>query len=310
MIVLNSFGNCTTDTKGTGSRSCDLKTFGDPNGIVLFKKGEKFVLETDTLNAAGWKAKIKGFDVFPLVGLYNFEQATPENEKNTSSTGVLSEIRDGKPQFSFMYDKGSCFHKSLYDKRGKGRWDLGILFDTGILLAVADDNLSIGGFDMGLFSVETFKFIVGSDPQMSTAMVQLLDAFQFNAKHEFFSWQQLGVNLGKIDGVVETVLSYPADLDPGTTVRVKVASACNVDDVILDLDDEELWALGGTQTSATTISSVAFNVATEDYTLTVSPALIATDTIQPSLRQSGLNAVEDSAGNMFKGSAAIGTITA
>jgi hypothetical protein len=274
----------------------------------LFKKGEKFVLATDTLNAAGWKAKIKAFDILPFIGLYNFEQATPENEKNTSSTGVLSEIRDGKPQFSFMYDKGSCFHKTLYDKRGKGRWDLGILFDTGILLASTDDNLSIGGFDMGLFSVETFKLIQGTDPQMSTAMVQLLDANQFNAKHTFLSWSELGVNLSKIDGVVETVVTYPTTLAAGTTVRVKVASSCNIDDVILDLEDNTLWALGGTQASATTISSVAFNVATEDYTLTVTPALIATDTIQPSLRESGLNAVEDSAGNIFKGSAAIGTI--
>lgn len=310
MITFNSYGDCESDTKGTGVGRCDINSFGDPSGILLLRKNWFLTAATDDFDEATYKNQLKKLDAFPFLGLYNFEQNTPENEKNTSNTGVLTEVRAGKPQFTFMYDKGSCFHKALYDKRGKERWDLAILFETGILLASNQDASKMVGFDMGMFSVDTFKLVQGTDPQMSAARIQLLDAEQFNLKNEFFTWEQLGFNGQRIDGVLETKVTYPVAPAAGTSVRVKVVGACNVDEPIAGLDDAAKWRIGGTQASPTTINAVAYNSDTDDYTFTLDTALVANDTIQFELydTDNDYKVVEDSIGSLFKGQAALATI--
>lgn len=308
-ILINNFGDCTGDTLGTGTRSCDIKSFGDVTGSVLFNKGFSLTLASDSLAEATYKNLIKGFKVFPLLGIYDFAQNTPENEKNTSALGVMTEIRAGKPQFSFNFDKGGCFHKALYDKRGKSRWDLGIVFDRGVLLALNIAKTKISGFDMGMFSVETFKLLQGTDPQMSTAMIQLLNAEEFNTRFVFLTWEELGYDWNDTDGVVETTLTYPSPPAAGTTFSVKVSSACNVDDIILDLDEVASWELGGEQTSSTTISAIVFNSTTNAYDFTVTPTMIVTDTIQPKLVSAGgYSVAEDTLGNLFKGQAPLATL--
>ena len=309
-ITFRNFGDCTSDVLGTGSGTCDIRSFGDPRGAILFNKGWFLTAATDTLDQATYITQLKELVAFPLTELYNFEQPTPENEKNTSSTGVLTEIRPGKPQFSFMFDKGSCFHKSLYDKRGKNRWDLGIIFETGVLLASNQDGSRLMGFDMGMLSVETFKLVQGTDPEMSTAMIQLLDADQFNARHEFFTFESLGFNMNRIDGVIDVTLSYPTAPAAGTTITVSAVGGCNADEVITGLDDQTKWRLGGTQATATTIQSVAFNASAGTYTITVDNALVSNDTVQLELFDSTntLRVVEDSVNNLFKGKAPLATI--
>lgn len=305
MFTINSFGNCATDLKGSGFRSCDITTFGDVFGISLFAKGSKITLDNAEVTAeADWKARIEALTLFPYLDIFNFEQTTPENERATSSTGVLSSIRNGKPQFSFGFKGGGCKHKSLYNKRGDGRWDLGIMFETGILLALNSDE-TVSGFNMGMFDVETFKLQQGTDPQMSTVVMQLLDSYQFNANHVFFTWESLGVNLAQIQGVIDVNILYPAEVGTGDTVEVRVVSACNNDDVILGLDDEANWLVGGTQTTPKTVTGVSFDTETNTYELTLSSALISNDTIAPKIVGTDSDVYEDLTGNLFKGQAAI-----
>ena len=313
MSVFRRFGDCESDVLGTGSGRCDIRTFGDPRGIILFEKGWSLTVGADlaaTLTETIYKAQIAQLVAFPLTELYNFEQPTPENEKNTSSTGVLTEVRAGKPQFNFMYDKGSCFHKSLYDKRGKNRWDLGIIFETGVLLASSQDSTEIMGFDMGMLSVETFKLIQGTDPEMSTAMIQLLDADEFNSRHEFFTFDALGFNMNRIDGVVELSLSYGTAPDASTEVTVDVVGFCNSDELVGGLDDASNWRIGGSQASSTTISAVAYDAVNGRYTFTLAPTLATGDTVQFELFNStdSVRVVEDSAGTQYKGQAPSATI--
>lgn len=304
MFTLNSFGNCATDLKGSAFRSCDIGTYGDVFGIALLSKGSKITLDNDALTAeADWKARIEAMTLFPYLGIYNFEQTTPENERATSSTGVMSSIRDGKPQFSFSFNKGGCFHKSIYNKRGDNRWDAGLIFETGILLALNSDD-TVSGFGVSMFDVETFRLLQGTDPQMSTAVMQFLDAYQFNANHVFFTWESLGVNLAQVQGVIDVSILYvPSEVPTGDEIVVKVVSACNNDDVILGLDDETAWVVGGTQTTPKTVTAVAFDTQTNLYTLTLSTALISNDTVAPKIVGTDSDVYEDLTGNLFKGQA-------
>lgn len=300
-INLNDYGNCTTDNLGTGTRACDVQNFGDAVGIIAFSKGyDKTITDGSVdFDLAEYLIDVKKLRAFPLVGIYDFAQDTPENEKNTSSTGVLTEIRLGKPQFSFMFDKGGCFHKALFDKRGKGKWDFGIVFETGVLMATNPDGTKLQPFDGGMLSVETFKLIQGTDPQMSTAIIQLLDAIEFNERNEFIPFDVAG-DIGGVTGVVETKIT----VDPivaGLTFSASITSSCNKGDTILDLDSELNFALLGTQASATTITAVAYNATTGKYDFTVDFALVAADTVQIKLNDGTYNVVEDTTGNLYKG---------
>lgn len=308
MIPINSNGNCTTDLIGSGSRSCDIQSYGDVIGFALHPKGFSMDVSADTISEDTWSDEIKDFNVIPFLGIYDFTQDTPENETATSSTGIMSTIRVGKPQFTFSFDKGGCFHKALYDKRGKNRWDISLIFETGILMAVNQAQTEVSGFDMGLFDVGTFRLQQGTDPQQTTNMIQLIDANQFNTLFTFMTWDKLGVNLSKIDGVVETKISYTVDPSTATTFAVKVVGSCNNDDAIAGLDGGTNWRLGGEQTSATSITSVVYRPATDDYLFTVNPALVATDTVQPTLINGSFDVAEDALGGLYKGKAPLFTV--
>lgn len=308
-VDLNAYGNCTTDFKGSGIGTCDITEFGDAKGITLFKKGTSYDI-TDGNAAFGlteYTNSVKGLNAFPYVGIYDFGQDTPENERNTSSTGALAIIRDGKPQFSFMFTKGSCFHKSIYDKRGNSLWDVGIIFETGILMAQNTAGTKLKGFDGGMFDVDTFKLVQGTDPQMSNAVTQLLDAVEFNARNVFIPFDKAG-DLDDVTGAIETSIVVDA-IAAGTTFSASIVSGCNSDSVILDLDTVGDYVLLGTQASATTISSVVYNASTSKYDFTVDTALIGTDTVQIKLSNGTYDVVEDTMGNLYKGTSNLVTVS-
>ena len=310
-INLNAYGNCTSDNTGSGIGSCDITEFGDVKGIVLLKKGISFAVTNGSVefDLTVYTNAVKSLNAFPYVGVYDFAQDTPENEKNTSSTGVLTEIRSGKPQFSFMFTKGSCFHKSLYNKRGNGLWDFAILFETGVLMCESSANDKLKGFDGGMFSVETFKLLQGTDPQMSTAIIQLLDADEFNARHVFIPYDVSG-DLDDVVGVLETKITVVEPVTETTNFSASITSACNTDNVILDLEDPANFVLTGTQASATTISGVAYNASTNQYDFTVDSALAAGDTVGVKLSDGTYDVVEDTLGNLYKGNSNVVTVTA
>lgn len=294
-VAIDKYGNCTTDFTGTAIGTCDVLDFGDMKGIGLVKKGWSIPI-TDgevALDAAAYTALVKDFTFLPFVGIYDFTQDTPENETNTSSTGVLSEIRAGKPQFSFMFTKGSCFHKSLYQKRGNSLWDYFLIFEQGVLFATNADKTRVKAFDGGFLSVNTLNFTQGTDPQMSSAQVQLLNAPEFNLRNLWLPFTKVG-DLGAITGIIETTVTVDP-VAPGTAVSASIVSTCNKDSVILDLDEVANFTLGGVQASATTISAVSYNATTSKYDFTVTPALVGADTVIINLLG------EDSLGNIYKG---------
>lgn len=307
-IPINAYGNCVSDLIGSATRSCDISTFGDAIGLVLFQK--QWSMDVAVANfLTAWNDDIKSMNIIPYVGIYDFTQDTPENDRATSSTGRMSIIRTGKPQYSFVYDRGGCLHKSLYNKRGNGRWDFGIMFETGLLVAQSVDGETIEGFDGGMLDVGTLQFQQGTDPQRSTATIQLLNANQFNTRFVFLTWEALGTDLTSIEGVVETNITVTdAPASGSATFDLKVTSACNSDDVILGLDEVTYWRIGGVQATPRTISAVAFDTATQSYTFTLTGNLATGDTIQPTLSTAGVDVIVDDAGVFYKGKAPLITV--
>ena len=306
-ILLNKYGNCTTDFTGSGLTTCDLLQFGDLYGTALLKKGYSKTIATDDFDLASWIIDVKAFRSFPYLGIRDFTQDTPENEKSTSSTGVLSVIRNGKPQLSFMYEKGGCLQKSLANK-ANGLWDIALVFETGILMAQSADGTKIKGFNGGMLSVETMKLQQGTDPQMSTFIIQLVDAEEFNTRFVFFKFTDIG-DLKEVAGVVETAITVDA-IAAGTTFTASIVTSCNADNNILGLDDAANFVLLGTQASSTTISSVTYNATTSKYTFTVTPALVAVDEVQVKIGDGTYDVVADALGVLYKGTSNTIVVTA
>lgn len=309
-IDLNRFGDCEEDFLGSGTDICDIQSFGDPRGIGLAKKTWRLNLTSGTFDAAAYRGFLQNLDIFPFTPIHDFQQGTPENTKNTSSVEIMRVTREGKPFFTFNFTKGSTSHKSLYQKRGQDRWDLLIFFDTGVLLAETSDGTEIKGFDAGMLSVETFKFVQGGDPEMSMALIQLVDTEEFNARHTFIPYTQIGLNLFRTDGVIDATLTTQP-VSAGTTVEIDVRVSGNQDVVVRGLTDNNNWILGGTQATATTISSVAFNATTERYEITVNPALVGTDTVQPRLADvsNSYNVAITADNSLYKGTSALVTVS-
>lgn len=298
MINIYSYGKCDTTALGTGVRDCKMDEFGDLIGVALTKRAFKLDLATDTLNLTKWKTELKKMNVFPLLSASEFTDNTAENETTTSAQGIIETIRQGKPYFTLQYRRGSCLHKTLYEKRGYMRWGTILVFEKGILMRVNQSETELLPFTTGDFSVETLRLTSGTDRQRSESKFQLIYPDEFNFYHVFMTWESLGFNANDIEGVVSTRITVVGST--ATSVTVKVTSACNTDDVIYGLDDKDLWALSG----ANTISTVVFNTQTETYTITAS-ANITSGEVMVYLSDGTYNVVEDLDGNLFNGSAVL-----
>lgn len=303
----NKFGSCTDGGRGTGLGDC-IKQFGDPTGVEYIGKGWS---STDILTETIYKGLIQAETFKPLNNIYNFAQNTPENERATGNTGLLSLIRAGKPFFTYTFDAGYELHKSIYSLRGKDRADFAFKFDTGLFFGTNTAGTSIKGFDGGLFDVETFKFISGTDPEMTDAVFQLKNALEFNTRGRFYTWEELGFDGNLQNGVINAVLSYNTAPTSAPTIEVKVVDSGNESVNIMGLTDPSNWNLGGTQASPTAIDSVAYNSGGY-YVLTLDLALASGDTIQPSLagvvETVAVPVAVNASGDFYKGSADSATI--
>lgn len=307
-ITLNLQGSCTTKTRGTSLGDC-VKQYGDLLGMDIYTKGWALDTVSDAFPTETiYKGLIKSETLYPFNDLYSFEQNTPDNEQATGSTGKISDIRAGKPQFSISWDKGACFHKGVYDKRGNNRWDVALKFETGVLYASSVDGSQLKAFSNGVFSVSTFKLLQGTDPEMTTVAIQFNTAEEFNARGVFFTWEAIGYDMSQIEGIVNAYLGYQTEPVAGTTVSVKVLDDCNRSVSLLGLTETTNWALGGVQASATAITAVAYNATTEAYDLTLDVPLVSTDTVQPRLVDGSDNAAENTSGDFYKGQSEIAEI--
>ena len=307
-IQVNRQGNCTADLRGTGLGDC-LRQYGDLLSIGVVQKGWSLNLASGTLDESTYRTLIQNRTVNPLLRIDNFEQTTPDTTRATGNTELLTDVRKGKPQYTFQYWDGYCFHTNAYDLDGQNRWDILFFFETGLFAATNVGETELKAFDNGLFSVDTFKFQQGGDANMTMIMIQFNNPIELNTRGRFLSWDSLGFDANLINGVINADLSYNTVPTATTTVEVAVTDDCNRDVNVLGLADPNSWNLGGTQATSTTISGVTYNTAGY-YVLTVAPTLASGDTVQPSLADvsDSLDVAENASGDFYTGIAPLATI--
>lgn len=292
MIPLFTYGNCQSDLLGSGQTDCELTDFGDLLGTALVKPSFKLSIENDSLNQATWGNLIKDLKLFPYAKANEVTDNTEDNEINTSTLGIIETIRQGKPYFALQFRKGGCYHKSLANKVGFGKWSTILMFEKGLLFRHTVDKSELKGFTTGDVSIETLRFKIGSDLQRSEFKFQLLNPDEINKYHVFFTWEQLGFNAYDINGVIDTNLNVV--VNSATSLNVQVTSACNGSVNIQGLDEASMWSISGS-----TVSTVSYNSDTKTYTLTTSNLADGNHTLK--LSQDGYDVVEDLDGGLYKG---------
>ena len=281
MIDINKFGLCAEDVLGTGQGECPITDFGDLKGLGLLKKGSKLNLATDTLSEATFRALITGGKLHQLVNSYAFEDTTPENERSTSSDGLMQTIREGKPMYSFTFKKGMYNAKAMQSLKGNNRWDAYFYFSDGLLVALDTAGENLKGFNGSMFDVDSYKFKQGAETEFSKVSLQLSDAKEFNQRFVFFTWDELGFNALEIEGVIEANVSFNAAPVAGSTITVKIADANNRSISYASLfDTASNWKVlkNGVANVVTTVS-----VAGDVVTLTLTSALASTNKVDVSL---------------------------
>jgi hypothetical protein len=303
MINLNAFGNCATDVAGTGTGQCPIDQLGDMLGIALLNKGTALDVATDSLTEAAFRDLITTGKLHQLLDREAFEQNTPDNDLYTSSEGLITSIRAGKPQFALTYSKGLCFHKALYGLQGKNRWDAILYFDKGMLMATNTGNTKVKGFDAGSLIVGTYMFQQGTEIEKGNATIQFKSAEEFNTKWVYFSYDELGFSPLEIDGVIDTQLQFTeAPANAGTTVKVKVLDGCNTSinyTSLFDAVGDYLLKVNGV---TKTISAVAISDGVA--TLTFTGPLATGNKVEVSLN----GVVEDAELNYYKSAVLTKTI--
>lgn len=295
--------------QSTGTDQCDVTTLGDLVGGAITTKDVVFDIASDPFLTT-YKTLVRKKKIHPLIGLYNFEQSTPENDMATSSIGIKFEIREGKVELSLVFNKSHCFHKSVFTKKAFKKWNIILFFNNHVVGAKSNDGTKWKGFDCGMFTVGTFKVQQGNDPQMTKVSLQLTQegTNEWNTRMAPLANTDLNAELNLIDGAIETSLLYAGAPAPGTTIVVDVVSQCNgaTKSGLLTAGN---WQVGGKQTTAKTVTTVAESSTIPGrYTLTLSSALVTGDTVQPRLGTTVEYVVEDVLGVMYSGTAELKTV--
>lgn len=311
-VLINDFGNCQSDVKGTGTTNCDFETVGDYLGQGLLTKGTTFAITAGSvaIDETIIDSLIQDRKLHQLIDRLGFTQDTPENEVFTDGIGLESSVRTGKTKFTTMYARGLENAKALHSLKGQNRWDTILYFTEGVVLSVNVAGTKAKGFDVGRFDVSTIKFLSGTDKQQVSTIMQLTKPDELNDRALFIPWDKLGVDLSLKDGVVDcsiTVVTPPVNL--GTTMSVKLTSASNSGNVLLGFDNILHWATGGTQaTPKLAPTAIAYNSSTGYYDMTFGSAFVTGDKYQPRLRDLTQDVAVDALGKFYAGRAVLGTI--
>lgn len=290
---------------GLGLSDCELKSLGDVYGVIPTSKNVKFAKTmTNAEFQTAYNNYILSGDIVPLGQVFNFEQTTPDNETATSSLGIKSDIRAGKPEFSFVYDRSTCFDNNL-SRLAERNWNLILCTEKGTILTQDATGDFLKGFDTGYTSKGTFKLQAGTDPQQSKIMFQFspTGTHEFNFNKIVLDSTAIGFNPFDYNAPIGTNITINGTVTTSSTgLNVGIVSSCS-GTPILGLNDKAFYGLVG---QTVTVTAVADN-GSGNYDLTLS-AHPSAGTVQVALTHGAYYAIEDANGVKYTGKSNVKTV--
>lgn len=263
MATKINYLDCNQARMGTGVLSCEVQT-GVPIGFFLVAKSWRFDPASETFDNDYIEGEIKKKTMIPFLNASGFEFLDEEAEIFTSNLKIQSKVMDGLPGFSFDYQKGPGFHKAAYSFNSFGNYNVLLVYNNGVIDGALDAEGKILGYNAGRVNTGNYQLANGSDPQKTAIAFQLIDAYQFNVERALISASANGFSLSAIGGIID--LQITKESNTTADVVISVFAKNNSAIAITGLTDIDFIASGTTET----ISSVTYDAASKQYTLTFS----------------------------------------
>lgn len=274
MGLINAI-NCNKETLDLGIVECQqyLKELKTP---ILIRKGwsmDRTAFEAMTIE--DFVALVQNGDWQPVKGSKQFTDNTPDPTTEEYSGGVMSVVRNGKPQYQFDYDKGIAFHKALYSKNSFGAYNMGLVDAAGTLvLVLSADGTRVTGLSASMVNTRTFKPASGDTSSITSFEFQLDNEDQFNRRMALYSTDQSGVDFNEeLDAIVGVTITGTADA--GDPILVQVNAVSNGNYGINGLTADNFRVTNTVTNAVVPLTSVSAGATDGSYLLTPTTATTA-----------------------------------
>lgn len=244
MAVINAY-NCLTGTKNTGKQECVFE-MREMKGVIFIPKGKTFAPGdiTDfktTLSALATNVDPK-LRIYPVGTFVDFEDESSDPQSTTTGYGFEKMGRPGTYKWTFSYDNGICYHKSILTFRNQqNRFDALLVDGQGAIWGVKTST-GFKGFDLSQIYPHNATLPTGGDPVWNQITISLSDATQFNENLGFVYDKDFSP-LTELPGMLDVAISQVSITDTNLVIHAEMnCGALNLADVFgNDLADVTLW---------------------------------------------------------------------
>lgn len=300
MATLNSITNKLTcglsGLLGAGLAHCKFKWNDMAGGaVLLLKKGTELPSDFTIANVT---ALIKSGKAVFIKNHYSFEVQTSEDQKETSSGGIVAVATKGLYGFMFKYINGLLFDTVLASLNSYGSWDA-VFFDAaGNGIYYTSNSGKRKGFSLGMLNATPIEFGSGATATKTGIEMQLINRAEMDKGLSAIDSDVLDFSIFELEDVNQLEISLNAVADGDTAITGKIVSAWDGTLTSTEITEAALTVTGATATAATVDA---------DGNLNITISAVSTDDAI-SVKLNGV--FEDTEGLLFKSNTANLVVTA
>jgi len=206
---------CSNTSANVGA-TCELTNgFSAMTGILVTAADFQFDTTEDFADMSVWEQGIKDGYIYPLQGIYEFDDNTTEVKYYESPLGDKIKLDNGKYSFTFRYNLNLEIHKELQKLSGGNLRYFRVDSDNNII-GYSSDGVTVQGFTISTFEAEKMIAATADVPAWSPVTIVENNSNQLNKFGVFVSPDWIASELKGLVPVTAIEGSQP------TTVMITV----------------------------------------------------------------------------------------
>jgi len=224
MIQINAL-LCNKAVFGTGLVPCELK-LKDFKSFIIVPNSWSVNVTSGTFDKEYVIAQIQAGIFVPFLNALEFTNNTPDVTTKEYQGGIMSVIRNGKPQYTFEYDNGIGWHKAAYSYNSFQGYSVLLVDSTGTIVAASSvDGTILTGFKLSMLNTGTYTPQVGDETAKTLISFQIANEEQFNRRMALITAEEAGVDINsEISGVIGVTITGTASVANGINVQVNAGN--------------------------------------------------------------------------------------
>jgi len=270
MIQINAL-RCNKAVFGTGLVPCELK-LKDFKSFIIVPNSWSVNVTSGTFDKEYVIAQIQAGIFVPFLNALEFTNNTPDVTTKEYQGGIMSVIRNGKPQYTFEYDNGIGWHKAAYSYNSFQGYSVLIVDSTGTIAAASSvDGTILTGFKLSMLNTGTYTPQVGDETAKTLISFQIANEEQFNRRMALITADEAGVDINsEIAGVIGVTITGTASVANGINVVVNAGN--NTIFGIEGLTADNFRVRNAATNATLTIATVVAGTIPGTYKITTTPA--------------------------------------